>query len=111
MGRADRGFDRSDPTGAKGDSERRPGFRAAGVAASRLAIPIINKRGGGILVRLKSEWAVIVGHDWAHATWPCALGRDGVLKLRAGLGVAIEVQHRAPVLIDRINSFFGRTVI
>jgi hypothetical protein len=111
MGRADRRFETSDPAGAKGDNERRPGFRAAGMAASRLAIPIISKRRGGILVRLKSEWAVIVGRDWAHATWPCALGRDGVLKLRAGLGAAVEVQHRAPMLIDRINSFLGRTVI
>jgi len=111
MRRADRRFDRSNPTVAKGDGERRPGFRAAGIAASRLAIPIISKRGGGILIRLKSEWAVIAGHDWAQATWPCALARDGVLKLRAGLAAAVEVQHRAPVLIDRINSFFGRTVI
>jgi hypothetical protein len=105
MGRADRRFE----SGTQ--DENRPGFRAAGVAASRLAIPIISKRGGGILVRLKSEWAVIVGHDWAHATWPCALGRDSVLKLRAGLGAAVEVQYRAPMLIDRINSFLGRTVI
>src|SRR5690242_19000295 len=110
MGRADRWFEPSDPTGARGAGERRGGFRAAGVAASRLAIPIIIKRGGGILVRLKSEWPVIVGHDWAHATWPCALGRDGVLKLRAGLAAAVEVQYRAPMLIHRINSFFGRDV-
>ena len=27
--------------------------------------PIITKRGGGILVRLKAEWAAIVGVDWA----------------------------------------------
>src|SRR5215831_4652587 len=105
MGRADRRFERGT------QDERRPGFRAAGVAASRLAIPIINKRGGGILVRLKSEWAVIAGDDWGHATWPCTLGRDGILKLRAGLAAAVEVQHRAPVLIDRINGFFGRAVV
>jgi hypothetical protein len=34
-----------------------------------------------------------------------------VLKLRASPGVALELQHRAPLLIERINQFFGRSVI
>jgi hypothetical protein len=86
-------------------------FRAVGVAASKLAAPIVAKRGGGILVRLKSEWAAIIGVDWAEVTWPTALGRDGVLKLRTGSGAALELQHRAPLLIERINAFFGRPVV
>jgi hypothetical protein len=92
-------------------SERRQGFRAVGVAASRLAAPIVAKRGGGILVRLKSEWAPIAGPEWGAVTWPTALGRDGVLKLRAASGAALELQHRAPLLIERINVFFGRPII
>ena len=47
------------------ESERRQGFRAVGVPVSKVAAPIITKRGGGILVRLKAEWAAIVGVDWA----------------------------------------------
>jgi hypothetical protein len=93
------------------ENERRSGFRAAGVAASKIAVPIIGKRGGGVLVRLKSEWAAIVGTDWSDETWPIALGRDGVLKLRAASGVALELQHRAPLMIERINGFFGRPAI
>ena len=93
------------------ESERRQGFRAVGVAASKLAAPIVAKRGGGILVRLKAEWAAIVGSDWAAVTWPTALGRDGALKLRTASGAALELQHRAPLLIERINLFFGRPVI
>jgi hypothetical protein len=94
-----------------GVSELRGGFRAVGVAASKLAAPIVARRGGGILVRLKADWAAIVGADWAAVTWPTGLGRDGVLKLRAASGHALELQHRAPLLIERINVFFGRPVI
>ena len=91
--------------------ERRPGWRAAGLAAARVAAPIVVRRGGGVLVRLKSEWPAIVGPDWAAVTWPSALGRDGVLKLRAASAAALELQHRAPLLIERINGFFGRVVV
>ena len=87
------------------------GFRAVGVAVSKLTVPIVARRGGGILVRLKAEWAAIVGSDWAEVSWPTALGRDGVLKLRATPGAALELQHRAPLIIERINLFFGRSVV
>jgi len=93
------------------ESERRSGFRAVGVAVSKLAAPIVAKRGGGMLVRLKSEWVAIIGPDLAAMTWPSALGRDGVLKLRTASMAALEVQHRAPLLIERINLFFGRCIV
>jgi hypothetical protein len=93
------------------ESERRQGFRAVGVPVSKVAAPIIAKRGGGILMRLKAEWAAIIGADWAATAWPSALGRDGVLKLRTPATAALELQHRAPLLIERINLFFGRSVI
>jgi hypothetical protein len=93
------------------ESERRQGFRAVGVAVSKLASPIVAKRGGGILVRLKAEWEAIIGAEWAAVTWPSALGRDGVLKLRAASTAALEIQHSAPLLIERINLFFGRSVV
>jgi len=93
------------------ESERYQGFRAVGVAVSRLAAPIFAKRGGGVLVRLKAEWTAIIGAEWAAVTWPSALGRDGVLKLRAASTAALEIQHRAPLLIERINLFFGRSVV
>src|SRR5580700_6623491 len=87
------------------------GFRAVGVAVSKLTVPIVTHRGGGTLVRLKAEWTAIVGPDWAEVSWPATLGRDGVLKLRAAPGAALELQHRAPLLIERINLFFGRSVV
>ncbi len=87
------------------------GFRAVGAAVSKLTVPIVARRGGGVLVRLKAEWAAIVGSDRAEVSWPGTLGRDGVLKLRAAPGAALELQHRAPLIIERINLYFGRAVI
>ena len=93
------------------ESERHQGFRAVGVTVSKLTAPIVARRGGGILVRLTAEWAAIVGADWAAVAWPSALGRGGVLKLRAASTAALELQHRATLLIERINVFFGRPVV
>ena len=92
-------------------SERQQGFRALGIAVSQLAAPVVAKRGGGILVRLKAQWAAIIGEQWAAVTWPSALGRDGALKLRTAPAAALELQHRAPLLIARVNLFFGREVV
>jgi hypothetical protein len=91
--------------------ERGRGFRAVGIAASKLAAPVLARRGGRVLVSLKAEWGAIVGPEWHAVTWPTALGRDGVLKLRAASGGALELQHRAPLVIERINQFFGRLIV
>lgn len=97
--------------GAPIETERRQGMRAVGVAVSKLASPIIAARGGGVLARLKAGWGTIVGNDWAEVSWPSALGRDGILKLHTASGAALELQHRAPLIIERINLFFGRPVV
>jgi hypothetical protein len=96
---------------ASREGERRPGLRAIGRAASRLAGPIVARHGGSVLARLKADWPVVVGADLAIATWPQALARDGVLKLRVAAAVALELQHRAPLLIERINLYLGRPAI
>jgi hypothetical protein len=95
---------------AAAESERGQGFRAVGVMAAKLARPLIAKR-GGVLVRLRADWAVVVGLDWADAAWPIVLARDGALKLRTAATAALELQHRAPLLIERINLYFGRPVV
>src|SRR5205807_4812948 len=95
----------------RGLDERRPGLRAVGPLASRLAAPVVARHGGGILARLKADWPAVIGADIAAATWPQALGRDGVLKLRVAAATALELQHRAPLLIERINVYLGRPAI
>jgi hypothetical protein len=86
-------------------------MRAIGMATSRLAGAIAVRHGGGVLARLKADWPAIVGNELAAATWPQALGRDGVLKLRVAAAIALELQHRAPLLIERINLYLGRAAI
>ena len=53
----------------------------------------------------------MVGAELAAASWPAALGRDGALKLHVASGVALDLQHRAPLMIERINLFFGRAAV
>jgi hypothetical protein len=95
----------------RGASERRPGFRAAGTSVSKLVGPIVARHGGGVLARLKAEWPAIVGPELAAATWPESLARGGTLKLRIASAKGLEVQHRAPLVIERANLFFGREAI
>ena len=96
--------------GSAATDERRPGLRAAGLAASRVAAPVAARRGGGVLARMKVDWPAIAGAESA-ASWPSALARGGVLRLLAAPAQALELQHRAPVLLERINLFFGRLVV
>ena len=91
--------------------ERRPGLRAVGPLASRLAAPVVARHGGGILTRLKADWSAVIGADIAASSWPQALGRDGALKLRVAAATALELQHRAPLLIERINVYLGRPAV
>jgi hypothetical protein len=97
--------------GTESGSERRPGFRAAGASVAKVVSPIVARHGGGILARLKAEWAAIVGPELAAVTWPEALARGGTLKLRVAPVKALELQHRAPLVIERVNLFFGREAV
>jgi hypothetical protein len=101
---------RATVSGSTADGERRPGFRAAGLAVSRLAAPIVARHGGGVLARLKAEWIAVGGPEFAESSWPDSLTK-AVLKLRVAPARALEIQHRAPLLIERINLFFGRAVV
>lgn len=87
--------------------ERRGGMRPIAMEAARLAGASLTRRGGGTLTRLKAEWAAVVGAELAAATWPERLGRDGALKLRVAPRIALDLQHRAPLVIERINLFLG----
>ena len=71
----------------------------------------MRRRGGGLGVRLKAEWPAIAGAQWSTASWPVALGRDGALKLRVAGAAALELQHGAPLLVERVNLYFGRAVV
>jgi len=119
---------------------RENGFRAIGGLAQRLASGIAGKSGksggksgkasgpaarGAPLARLKAEWAAIVGADLARLSQPEAIlagrgarnGAAGIqatgkaLRLRVAGAAALEIQHRAPQLVERVNAYFGHRLI
>lgn len=97
--------------GPQAEGERHQGFRAVGLSVAKLAAPILARRGGGLVFRLKADWPAIAGADWAGVAWPAALGRDGALRLNTLPVAALELQHITPPLIERINGYFGRAAV
>lgn len=110
MGEGERQPDRGTVAASRAVGERRPGLRAAGLAAKSVAAPIL-ARHGGVLARLKAGWAAAVGAELAAVSWPENLSRDGALKLRVRPAFALEIQHSAPLLIERVNLYLGRAAI
>ncbi|QFR34280.1 DUF721 domain-containing protein [Ancylobacter sp. TS-1] len=66
-------------------------------------------------VEIVTRWAEIVGEALAARAVPIKLawpsrqdsGEPGVLHVRVEGGFAIELQHDAPVVIERVNRYFG----
>ncbi|MBL6946346.1 MAG: DUF721 domain-containing protein [Rhodospirillales bacterium] len=87
--------------------------RALGVAVEKVTKPLFGKRGlaDGAIVR---NWPAIVGADFAKVTAPEKLSfptgerAGGTLHLRVASGaVATQIQHAEPVILERINGYFG----
>ena len=85
-------------------------------------LPAITKRAlgrrgfaeGGLIV----EWPSIVGATIAARCQPAKLSlarpgrhRDGSLMLRVEPGFALELQHLAPQIIERVNGHYGYAAI
>jgi hypothetical protein len=97
--------------------DRRGGMQAIGASLPRIAKPVLGKQGLGE-AQLLAEWPAIIGEELARYCWPIKLTfprgerRDGTLRLRVASALALEIQHREPVLLERINGYFGyRAVI
>lgn len=92
--------------------ERRGRLRAIAAEVPKIAGAALGKRGFAE-AQLVAQWPAIIGESLAEGVSPEKLSfprgerRDGVLHLRVAPGLALEVQHREPVLVERINAFFG----
>lgn len=92
--------------------KRRGSMRALASEIAKVAAPALGKRGFGA-AQLITDWAAIVGPAWAEKVSPDRLSfpmgerRDGTLRVRVASGLGPEVQHGAPLLLERINGFFG----
>ncbi|MGB0935766.1 MAG: DUF721 domain-containing protein [Alphaproteobacteria bacterium] len=71
------------------------------------------KRKGFAHAGLISNWAQIIGPEFAKSTHPVRLSfkpntrQNGVLHLNVSSGSALLLKHIEPEILDRINSYFG----
>lgn len=72
--------------------------------------------------RMLENWSAIVGPQLAAMSQPVRLSRrksghdgeetaGGVLTVKAEGAIALEIQHLAPQIIDRLNSYYGYAAI
>ena len=84
--------------------------RQVGVLLDRVLSPALKRRGFG-KIDLLSHWSAIVGPELAALSQPDRIRRRGsegaVLTVRVEGAMALEVQHMAPQIIERINGHFG----
>jgi hypothetical protein len=108
----DRAEKKSRDRKAPGTEKPRPtGMRAVAAPLSSVTRPVLKRRGlaSG---RVVAEWAEIVGATLAACSCPERLsqprdGGPGTLKIRVDGPMAIELQHLEPVIVERINGYFG----
>lgn len=92
--------------------KRRGGLRAIAAEIPRIAGAALGKRGFGE-AQLVTQWEAVIGAELAEKlsperlTFPRGERRNGTLRLRVASAFATEAQHLEPVLIERINAFFG----
>lgn len=102
---------KNDPTRRK---ER--GLLAIGINLPKIAAPAMRKR-GFTQARLITDWPAIVGEKLAQETtpqksvFPGRAKNGALLYIRVSQAFALELQHIAPQVIDRINLFFGYRAI
>lgn len=93
------------------------GLRPLGDSLSRLMKPLVKGRPLAE-AQLLLEWPAIVGEELAALASPLkvrfdrpAERLDGVLELACDSGAALELQHRAPQVIERVNTWLGYPAI
>lgn len=88
------------------------GLRALAAALERVTRATFRRRGfaeAGVL----SQWPAIVGAELAARSCPEKLafrpgeGKGGTLHVRVTSGFATELQHLEPLVLERINAYFG----
>ncbi len=94
--------------------------RYATVDVGRLVGAVLGptaRRRGFTETAILADWGTIVGPTLAgrcqpvRVEFPRGKARGGTLELHARGGAALEIQHLAPQLLERINGFFGYAAI
>lgn len=98
------------------DAPRRGGVRPIAAALPKVAAKAIGRRGFAE-ASLITDWAAVVGDALAAASQPVRLAfppgkrASGTLHIRVSGGVATELQHLEPLVVERINSHFGYSAV
>ncbi|MBM3506173.1 MAG: DUF721 domain-containing protein [Alphaproteobacteria bacterium] len=89
------------------------GIHALGTVVPKAATPALRRRGFA-QAAIVGRWSEVVGAELAAQSAPERLvfPRDGqaggaTLHVRASGVLALELQHLAPIVLERINGFFG----
>ncbi|WP_417828991.1 DUF721 domain-containing protein [Thalassospira sp.] len=100
-----------------GSPERRMGLRNVAPLVGNLTRPLVRKR-GFFQTEIILHWGEIVGRDLEQYTMPLKYSpppkesiAGGTLLIRVVGPVALELQHRMPQIIERVNSYFGYRAI
>jgi len=91
------------------------GPRPLAAAVATAARPVLDRH-RKVLAALMLHWPAVIGEELAAATAPEKLSRGtkgapGTLTVRVTPGRAMELQHRAPSVIERINLFLGSQTV
>ncbi|UCH73784.1 MAG: DUF721 domain-containing protein [Rhodospirillales bacterium] len=104
------------PKQAKDGGKRGGGPRPLAATLGGIAGRTLGRRGfaeGGLI----ADWRAVVGPELAASCWPDRIrfprGRTsgGELRIRVAGGLATELQHLVPQLLERINGHFGYRAI
>jgi hypothetical protein len=94
------------------------GLTALGETISAVAAPMLGRSRGFAGTRVVAEWASIVGEQLADRSLPERVVRSppgqggGTLHVRIAAGaLAVELQHLEPLVLERINTYFGYQAI
>lgn len=96
-------------------NHQRQGLRAIAATLPAATKPALSRRGLAA-ARLISDWAEIVGPALAASSLPDRVIRSrdqetATLVITVSPGLALELQHLEPLVIERINSHFGYRAI
>ena len=84
--------------------------RAVGAVLARVVKPIMRRRGFRD-IDLWAHWSVVVGPQLAALSMPERITRRGpdgaVLTVKVEGAMATEVQHMAPLILERLNRHYG----
>ncbi|MBI1778252.1 MAG: DUF721 domain-containing protein [Proteobacteria bacterium] len=94
------------------EAPRRGGLRAIGATLPQATRDAIGRR-GFVEARLMLDWSAVVGEAMARHTLPEKLSRarggeaGGSLSVLVDGAFALELQHLAPLVVERVNMYFG----